>query len=186
MKEKNIFKRFDNYLLHIINTRMKNKALDKFFPYYTNLAGGGFLTALVLFLYFIANSAREKSLVIELAILQGLTGMVVHTMKFLAKRIRPYDLLEGLNTFDIFLPDYSFPSGHTAAACTIATFVNLYFPQFLWAFAIYAILIGISRIYLAVHFPTDVLVGVLVGIMITRLGHNYLSPSIVNYVLNKI
>lgn len=184
MKEKNIFKRFDNYILQIVNTKMKTRALDLFFPKYTQLAGVGFLCVLVFTLYMMADSVKQKAFVIELGFLQVLTAGIVHIMKFLAKRVRPYDLLEGLNTFDIFLPDYSFPSGHTAAACSIATVISYYYPGFVGIFIIYATLIGISRMYLAVHFPTDVLVGAFVGILITTLGHNFISPMVLNYVLN--
>lgn len=184
MKEKNIFKRFDNYVLQIVNTKMKTRALDLFLPKYTHLAGVGFLFVAIFALYLMADSVKQKTFVVELGFLQLLTAGIVHIMKFLAKRVRPYDLLEGLNTFDIFLPDYSFPSGHTAAACSIATVVSYYYPSFLWIFIIYAVLIGISRMYLAVHFPTDVLVGAFVGILITNLGHIFLSPTVLNYVLN--
>ncbi len=184
MKEKNIFKRFDNYILRIVNTKMKTRVFDLFFPKYTQFAGVGFLGVLVFILYLISDSVKLRSFTVELGFLQMLTAIIVHILKFLAKRVRPYDLLEGLNTFDIFLPDYSFPSGHTAAACCFAAVIKYYYPEFVSIFILYAVLIGISRMYLAVHFPTDVLVGAIVGIIITTLGHEYLAPAVLNYVIN--
>lgn len=184
MKEKNIFKRFDNYILYIVNTKMKTRVFDIFFPKFTQLAGVGFLGVLVLVFVMFADTPKLKAFTLELAFLQTFTAIIVHILKFLAKRVRPYDLLEGLNTFDIFLPDYSFPSGHTAAACCFTMVVSYYYPELLSVFVAYAILIGISRMYLAVHFPTDVLVGAIVGIIITNLGHSLVYPTVLNYVIN--
>ena len=67
--------------------------------------------------------------------------------------------------------DKSFPSGHTTAA--FSTMTALFFTgnkRYSWTAFIFAILMGISRIYLVVHFPSDVLGGIIVGFIAGCLG----------------
>jgi len=57
------------------------------------------------------------------------------------------------------LKDYSFPSGHTSASFAIATTIAFNMPRLSIVAFILAFAIGISRIYLGVHYPTDVMAG---------------------------
>jgi len=61
----------------------------------------------------------------------------------------------------------SFPSGHTASAFAIATVLALYYSKRIWQFGflLAALLVGYSRIYLAYHFPIDILIGSLIGLV---------------------
>ena len=83
-------------------------------------------------------------------------------LKPLVNRTRPYVLLD----YDILIPpvgDASFPSGHTAASFAAAT--AIYAINRKWGIAayIFAAVMGFSRLYLGVHFPTDVLGGAVCG-----------------------
>ena len=89
------------------------------------------------------------------------------TIKPAVARIRPYEAVEGLKLIISHQHDPSFPSGHSAAAFTIAA-VMLYevprrisIPVLLFAF-----LMGFSRLYVGVHYPTDVLCGAMIGVII--------------------
>jgi undecaprenyl-diphosphatase len=90
---------------------------------------------------------------------------VYKLVKFYVKRDRPcealHDVYKRISPSDRF----SFPSGHTAAAVVIATLVGYFFPLLtLPAFA-WALLVGLSRIFLGVHYPTDVLAGLGIGLL---------------------
>lgn len=85
-------------------------------------------------------------------------------------RLRPFEALPGIKNL-IHAPDrYSFPSGHTAAAFIMAMVIGGGFSFLLIPMLIWASLVGLSRIYLGVHFPTDVLVGMIWGTISATLA----------------
>ena len=78
--------------------------------------------------------------------------------------IRPYDAVEGLVPLVKKLRDYSFPSGHTCASFSCAVVYYKMYPDIKGKGAmVLAVLIALSRLYVGVHYPTDVLGGAIVG-----------------------
>ncbi len=106
------------------------------------------------------------------AVLLGLSEitstLLTASIKYTVKRDRPYVNLKNvyLNKDNSPTDRYSFPSGHTAMAFSIATLLTLRYPDkpaIIAGSFLYAGLIGYGRIYLGVHYPSDVLGGMLVG-----------------------
>ncbi|WDU52408.1 phosphatase PAP2 family protein [Taylorella equigenitalis] len=79
------------------------------------------------------------------------------------KRDRPFRTYEHVSAVVIPKDTFSFPSGHTAAAFVFATMVSIYFPPFTFPVYTLACLIGLSRVLLGVHYPTDIVAGALLG-----------------------
>src|SRR5690625_2833614 len=159
---KNLFKKLDMYFIEIINKKMKNKFLDKFMYRITDLGGAIFTTVFSTVLLIFGDN-RMKRIGLEALMVLGLSQLIVQIFKIGLGRERPYNALLDLNTFDIYLKDYSFPSGHTTASFSIATTLALNISG-IWPVVFFlALIIGISRIYLAVHYPTDVLAGIILG-----------------------
>ena len=87
---------------------------------------------------------------------------IYFTLKQLFRRNRPY---ENLKTARHVVPGdrFSFPSGHTSAAFLVATMLSTYQPWLLPAFMAWATSVAMARVILGVHFPTDTIVGALIG-----------------------
>ena len=175
MKEK--LKRFDNYFIELINNKMKTRHLDSFMYRVTNLGGVLFTSLIVVFIMFFGSN-RNEYLGLEILVSLMLTQSIVYSLKAILSRERPYKIIEHLNTFGIEMKDYSFPSGHSAASFSIATSIALNMPRLSICVFALAMIIGISRIYLGVHYPTDVAAGLILGFSIPLIVHLYLLDYI--------
>lgn len=153
----------DLKLLYLINSRIKSNILDRFLPLITNLGSTAFTLLFSLSLILFGRD-KVKATGIESLFALTTSSILVTYLKKKFTRPRPYWVIKDVNSFNLNLKDYSFPSGHTTAAFSIATVLSINFPSMLVAFASIALIVGLSRIYLAVHFPTDVLMGIIIGI----------------------
>lgn len=80
------------------------------------------------------------------------------------RRNRPADAITGFNAFLVPSDKFSFPSGHTAAAFLMATLIAHFYPEYTLPGYTIAALIGSSRVLLGVHFPTDIIAGIVLGV----------------------
>lgn len=178
---KNVLSLFDKKLINLINKNMKSKFMDRFMVIYTNVGSLLFVCSFTLALIIFGKERVQKAGVesaVTLIVSQGIT----YTLKMLLGRERPYNVLKDLNTYNIILKDYSFPSGHTSASFSIATIIAFNMPQLSWFAIICALLVGISRIYLAVHYPTDVLAGIIIGVGTGIFTHLYFMNLLMEIV----
>ncbi len=112
---------------------------------------------------------RLKAFLLFIAV--ATTGLLVHIPKYVFARTRPRVLFrDDIYTFEFFKAgsDFtSFPSGHTTTAVTAALVLGAFFPTARWFFYAVAALVGIERVLLGSHYPSDVLAGALFGGFIT-------------------
>lgn len=165
---------FDLPILEWIAQNLHCNFLDAVMPPITHLADAGlfWIALAVIFLFF--PKYRKAGLAMGAALLMGVLVCNV-TLKPLIARIRPYDYqLEYFGkqiSLLIATPhDYSFPSGHTLASFEASVALLLYNRKLGIPALLLAAFIAFSRMYLYVHYPTDVLFSVLLGIAFAFLG----------------
>lgn len=128
----------------------------------------GFAVAGLLFHFYWKHPLwTNRSVFLFTAI--AVSGIVTDLIKIIAGRFRPSELFEhGLYGFDFFHIERaltSFPSGHTATAFALATAIVYLWPRYSALAWLFALSVGISRIAITAHYPSDVLGGALTGIL---------------------
>jgi len=166
---------FDLPILDWIAANLWCPFLDAVMPVITLLGDAGiFWIAIAVVLLFFPKT-RKVGLGMGAALIIGLLLCNV-TMKPLFARIRPYDYqLEHFGvTIKLLIEaqhDFSFPSGHTIASFEAATVLLIHSKKAGIPAMILACLIAFSRLYLYVHYPTDVITSIILGIGIGILGN---------------
>lgn len=147
-----------------IQEHLRGAALDGAVSFYTRLGNAGllFLAAAAVMLCFKKTRKAGLTALIALAIGFICTNLI---LKHLVTRPRPWLEVAGLTALVEESDPNSFPSGHTTAAFAFAAALWRTAPDkwMRWAALACAVLMGLSRLYVGVHYPSDVLVGVLVG-----------------------
>jgi undecaprenyl-diphosphatase len=143
--------------------------LDRVIPWITHL-GSHFATVIFIILSWILT--KKRKVLGRLALLYGIQSAILYGLKFLIQRQRPLYFLEIVSKLSKGpgeILDPSFPSGHALYAFMMATVLSAWFPRYRMLLYIIAGFIGWTRIYLGLHYPTDVIAGGLMGYGITRL-----------------
>jgi undecaprenyl-diphosphatase len=149
--------------------------LDQVIPWVTHL---GSLFAVILFIILSWVLTKQRRILGRLAILYGIQFGILYGLKFLIERQRPLyflDMASKLTRGPGEILDPSFPSGHAIYAFMMATVLGTWFPRYRIIFYIAAGFIAWTRIYLGLHFPTDVIAGGLLGYGITRLFTHWID-----------
>lgn len=151
----------DTDLLMIFNNSLHCKFLNIIMPMVTYI-GSSFFAILFCILTFFNAYTRTLSLYTASALI--ISSIIVRIIKVHVNRLRPYLILQNLNIRKIGIDNYSFPSGHTTCAFSIATMLSLTFPHLVFISFFIATFVGVSRMYLGVHYPSDVFVGILIAL----------------------
>ncbi len=152
-------------VLDWIAAHLHTGILDAVVPWITRLGDKGLVwIGLGVLLLFMGKRQMPYGIQILLALVFSLI-LCNLLLKNAVDRVRPF----ALNTMaELLIPpprDASFPSGHSSASFAAATVLMITGHRLRWAALVLAVLIAFSRLYLYVHFPTDVLAGILLGVL---------------------
>lgn len=172
---------FDLPILDWIAANLYSPFLDTIMPYITMLGDDGIFWIIWAVVLLIIPKTRKIGLGMAFAMILGLLICNV-TLKPLIARIRPYDYQAEFFSRTIHLlietpHDYSFPSGHTIASFEAAGVLLLNSKKMGIPAMILAVLIAFSRMYLYVHYPTDVIASIILGTAFAFLG-NWLAQKV--------
>ncbi|WP_319001197.1 phosphatase PAP2 family protein [Clostridium estertheticum] len=162
----------DINILRLINNSWKCRFLDITMPSMTYLGSFPFM-----FIFCTATFLFHSTLLHTMAI-NAMISITISTgigkiLKVTVTRLRPFIKIPNLNIKKIGIDKYSFPSGHTTGAFSLAVIIALYFPIFGFITIPLALCVGISRIYIGVHYPTDVIVGIFIGTTCSLLTYKF-------------
>ena len=173
---------FDLPILDWIQANLQSGLMDAIWPIITMFGDAGIFWMIWATLLLFIPRYRRTGLGMWFALAMGLLICNI-TLKPLVGRMRPYDfqIQELDKTWNDILVggkllvetphDFSFPSGHTIASFEAATVLLLNSPVMGIPAMILAVLIAFSRMYLYVHYPTDVIFSVFAGILFAVIGN---------------
>ena len=170
---------FDMAILDLIQSNIRTGFMDAIMPFITQLGDAGLIWIILSIGLIIPKKTRKIGFVMIIAlILNGIICNII--LKPMLARIRPFDVNTAVKLLINKPRDFSFPSGHTSASFTAASVLffrksKLFVPSLVLAF-----LISFSRLYLYVHDPSDVLAGLVLGVLCGYIGHRAVASKEIN------
>lgn len=159
---------FEIDILYWIREHLTCPFLDGILPPISALSAHGEIWILLALVLMAIPKTRRVGVTVGVTLILCLCiGNL--TLKPLIARVRPYDVVD-VPLLVEKLSDFSFPSGHTLASVGAATALTLYHRRWGAAALALAAIIAFSRLYLFVHYPTDVVAGALLGVALAFLA----------------
>lgn len=155
--------KIDSGILLFLQDAVRTPFLTPVMKLITALGNAGIVWILITVLLLAFKKTRRVGMMSALALLISLLVNNI-ILKNLVARIRPYEAVDGLMRLVEKQVDYSFPSGHAGSSFASACVLYRNLPKQAGIPAvILAVLISFSRLYVGVHYPSDVLAGILIG-----------------------
>lgn len=178
---------WDVSVLNWIQEHMVSPFWDKFFSIITHLGDAGLFWILIAVVMLFFKKTRKTGIMMGVALVLGLI-LCNGLLKNIVARVRPFDLdgaYGSIKTVEDLLVsrpgDKSFPSGHTIASFEAAFVLFHWDKRFGVPAIIIAAAVSFSRLYLYLHFPTDVIASVLLALL-----NAFLAVIIVNWIYRYI
>ncbi|MCF8239930.1 MAG: phosphatase PAP2 family protein [Melioribacteraceae bacterium] len=154
----------DVSIFYFINHTLSFTALDKFFVYLTDVKHW-YLVYIIFWLMLVIKGGRIGRIAAFGALLLITFSDQLNStfLKSFFERARPCNVLDDVNILVVCTGSYSFPSSHAVNNFAVAAFFSMLYPNYKKALFITAFLVALSRPYVGVHYPSDIIIGALIG-----------------------
>lgn len=183
---------WDADLLIFLQENVRNDFLDIVMKLITHTGDKGILMIAIIAALLIIPKTRSIGIMTAMSLaIEAILNNVI--LKNLVARTRPYEAIEGLVNIIEKQKDFSFPSGHTGSTFAVSVVIlvialfgmpiiakernlireksSLAMRIIAVVFIIYSVLLGFSRLYVGVHYPTDVLAGLALGLITSAIAY---------------
>ncbi|MCT4565553.1 MAG: phosphatase PAP2 family protein [Maledivibacter sp.] len=171
----NVIITMDKFIIEFVQNHIHNPFLDKIMPVITSLGNVGLIWILISII-MLTNKKYGKAgkLAIYSLIISAVLGELI--LKNVICRPRPFMEIENISILIPRPTSYSFPSGHTASSFgAIAAFLKTIDSKIIIIpLVLLGLLIAFSRLYLLVHYPSDILGGIVLGLISAKIASKYL------------
>lgn len=162
-------KAIDSALCIRVNKTSHNLAIRVWFRLISRLGDGVFWYAIMLAI-LMTNGSEGMVPVAHMAAV-GLIGTLLYKwLKGKTLRPRPYEVHQDIWLTGRPLDRFSFPSGHTLHAVAFSSIAVFYYPALFMLVVPFAVMVALSRVVLGLHYPSDVLMGALIGFSVSALS----------------
>lgn len=171
----------DGGFLLFLQDSVRNPILNSIMIFITSIGDGGIIWIAATIALLIPKKTRKVGIMSAVALLGSLL-INNNLIKNIVQRPRPYVTFTDLQIIIPQPSEFSFPSGHTSSSFASAAVFYRHLPKkFGVPAVILAALIGFSRLYVGVHYPTDVLAGAVMGILLS-----YMAEYLVDFLAKKL
>lgn len=171
-----------------LNNQLANPVFDVVMPVVTDRWFLRGIFAVIILLLLIFGKKRGRILAVfciaTVALADQLSAQLIKPM---VMRIRPCHVIQSVHLLVDCSQGLSFPSSHAANTFALATFLTAYYPRTTWYLFAFAALVSYSRIAVGVHYPFDVIVGAIVGVVsgLTIIYLNHLMSLRFNFMRSR-
>ncbi len=164
-----LLKTIDINILRMIHEYSQNSIFDQVMPMITFLGNKGIIWILLCIVLFTQKKYRRIAAFALFALILS-TVMGEGILKYLFHRTRPFLEVEDIKILVEKPLSYSFPSGHTASSFAVAGVIARTIERYKISVMVLAGLMAFSRLYLFVHYPSDVLGGMILGLSCAKIA----------------
>ncbi|EOR27542.1 MULTISPECIES: phosphatase PAP2 family protein [Clostridium] len=169
----------DLRILEIIRTYFSSSFMDSIMVLITKLGDRGLIWIIISVILLVSKKYKRIGITMIVALL--LTSIIGEgIIKNIIQRPRVFNSINDIELIIKAPSSYSFPSGHTASSFAAAMVLGYYIKEYKYLFYFLAFLVAFSRLYLWVHYPSDIVGGMIFGIIC-----GYIAIKIINNIVTK-